>query len=93
MKHILVLAGGNSDEREVSLRSGASVEKALTACGYVVTTFDPIDGLNGLQEKLRDIDAVFPALHGEGGEDGSIQEFLEQQDIPFVGSGRGSLRL
>ncbi len=93
MKHILVLAGGNSDEREVSLKSGASVKKALTAYGYIVTMFDPIDGLDSLQKNLPGIDAVLPALHGEGGEDGSIQEFLEQQDIPFIGSGSVASRL
>jgi D-alanine-D-alanine ligase len=93
MKHVLLLAGGDSGERGVSLKSGESVRKALIKGGYTVTVFDPIEGFDVLQEKLRDIDIVFPALHGEGGEDGVIQEFLEQQDIPFVGAGSEASRL
>jgi D-alanine-D-alanine ligase len=83
---VLVLAGGNSDEREVSLRSGASVVAALTQAGYEVTTADPAAGLVSLLPALQTADVVFPVLHGLGGEDGELQQFLEQHDISFVGS-------
>jgi D-alanine-D-alanine ligase len=84
---VLVLAGGNSPEREVSARSGASVAAALKRTGYEVTVADPAGGLQNLLPALKSVDVVFPALHGVGGEDGQLQLFLEQQKIKFVGSG------
>ena len=82
MSTILVLSGGISAEREVSLRSGASVTKALEAKGFTVVNRDPKDGLDNLGQ----IDAAFPALHGLGGEDGAIQAELQKLHIPYVGS-------
>jgi D-alanine-D-alanine ligase len=84
---VLVLAGGNSPEREVSERSGASVAAALRQAGYEVTVADPADGLPKLLPALKSVDVAFPALHGAGGEDGQAQRFLEQNNIKFVGSG------
>ena len=84
---VLVLAGGNSPEREVSERSGVSVAAALGQAGYEVTVADPADSFQTLLPALKSIDVVFPALHGAGGEDGQLQQFLEQQQIKFVGSG------
>lgn len=81
--HILVLCGGDSDEREVSLRSGAAAASALRQAGYAVTEADPLDDFTDL---LTDIDVVFPVLHGKGGEDGTIQKVLEEKNVPFVGS-------
>ena len=80
--NIVVLAGGTSGEREVSLRSGAAVAKALESKGHVVTMVDPKDGLDAIGEP----DVVFPALHGAGGEDGVIQGELEKRGIPCVGA-------
>lgn len=84
MQHsVTVLAGGSSKEREVSLRSGAAVADALRKKGYKVTLADPRDGLDGIGKP----DVVFPALHGAGGEDGTIQAALENIGVPYVGSG------
>lgn len=82
---ILVLAGGDSDEREVSLRSGDAVVRALRTAGYTVGEADPRNGLTA--NTLADGDVVFPVLHGKGGEDGVIQKQLESLSIPFVGAG------
>jgi D-alanine-D-alanine ligase len=88
-KHIAVLMGGWSAEREVSLSSGASVARALEAEGYTVTSIDVQRDLAGLMAALSDPrpDAVFNALHGRGGEDGSIQGVLEFMGIPYTHSG------
>lgn len=91
MTKVLVLAGGTSPEREVSLRSGASVHQALIKAGYEVTSVDTKNGLENLP--LQDVDVVFPALHGEGGEDGKLQTFLEAKRIPFVGTGSAASAL
>lgn len=78
---ILVLGGGNSTEREVSLRSAAAVARALKQVDFEVIEADPI---NGLYVKPGDI--VFPILHGHGGEDGSLQLQLESRRAPYLGS-------
>jgi D-alanine-D-alanine ligase len=88
MTKVIVLAGGTSDEREVSLRSGAAVAKALALADYQVATLDPADGLENLLPQLRQAAAVFPVLHGAGGEDGTVQKFLEDHKIKYVGSDR-----
>lgn len=82
MKTVAILAGGDSLEREVSLRSGAAVAKALQTKGYKTILIDPLDGL----ESVNDADVAFIAMHGEGGEDGSIQAKLEALQMPYVGS-------
>lgn len=84
---VLVLAGGNSPERQISLLSGAAVTAALQKVGYELANADPDDGLEKLIPLLRSADVVFPALHGAGGEDGELQRFLERHEIKFVGSG------
>ncbi|HVX24322.1 MAG TPA: D-alanine--D-alanine ligase [Candidatus Saccharimonadales bacterium] len=81
---ILVLCGGTSEERDVSLRSGAGVAAALNEADHEVGIADPADHLD--DDFLRSYDVIFPALHGPGGEDGSLQARLENLDIPFVGS-------
>lgn len=83
MNSIVVLAGGASNEREVSLRSGNAVADALQTKGHTVVILDPSKDM----DKLGKPDAVFPALHGQGGEDGTIQAALEAVGIPYVGSG------
>lgn len=85
MAYVIVLAGGTSDEREVSLRSGAAVARALKKAGHQVKTLDPTDDLHSLLPQLKQADVVFPALHGKGGEDGTVQRFLEDHNISYIG--------
>jgi D-alanine-D-alanine ligase len=93
MVTVAVLAGGISEEREVSLRSGANVANALRARGYKVVECDPKNGPETLWPQLEHIDVAFPALHGRGGEDGSLQPQLEARHIVYVGSGIQASRL
>jgi D-alanine-D-alanine ligase len=88
-KRVGVLMGGCSAERDVSLRTGEGVADALDGLGYAVTRL--VWSLDGAQpdELLRscDVDVVFVALHGRGGEDGCVQGLLELRGIPYTGSG------
>jgi D-alanine-D-alanine ligase len=87
-KRITVLTGGWSAEREVSLVSGRGVAGALAARGYDVTTFDPPCDLAAITAGLTPLpDAVFNALHGTGGEDGTIQAILDLMGVPYTHSG------
>jgi len=80
---VAVLKGGGSLERQVSLRSGARVEYALETLGHRVAAIDVGPTLiNDLRE--ADPDVAFVALHGPGGEDGTIQELLELLGIPYT---------
>lgn len=81
---VAVLLGGRSDEREVSLKSGAAVLAALQAQGIDAHGFDPRD--KPLHD-LEDFDRIFINLHGRFGEDGCIQGALEMMQIPYTGSG------
>jgi D-alanine-D-alanine ligase len=90
---ILVLAGGTSNEREVSLRSGKCVVDALKKSDHEVFQYDPEVGLHGIAEYKNRVDAVFPILHGEGGEDGSIQTVLEEYGLKFLGASSSVSRL
>ncbi|WP_104083392.1 D-alanine--D-alanine ligase [Cryobacterium sp. Y11] len=83
--NIIVLAGGISHERDVSLRSGRRVADALTDAGHKVTVLDP--GAN-LLTTLRDTapDLIWPTLHGATGEDGALLSLLATTGIPFLGS-------
>jgi D-alanine-D-alanine ligase len=83
---VAVLKGGRSLEREVSLRSAARVEDAIEALGHEPVG---IDVGTDLVRRLRELrpDVVFIALHGPGGEDGTVQELLEILDLPFTGPG------
>jgi D-alanine-D-alanine ligase len=81
-----VLLGGGSSEREVSLMSGNGVLAALQSRGVDVHAFDP--GAQSLAElEAARFDRVFIALHGRGGEDGTIQGVLETLRVPYTGSG------
>ncbi|RLB19665.1 MAG: D-alanine--D-alanine ligase [Deltaproteobacteria bacterium] len=86
-KKIVVLAGGWSGEREVSLGSGKTVYDALDKERYDVELYDPKDHLGTLLEHKDNIDLAFILLHGKMGEDGRIQGFLDLLGIPYVGSG------
>jgi D-alanine-D-alanine ligase len=91
--NILILQGGDSPEREVSLASAKAVAEAAETAGYNVQTYDTINGFNGMLPLLEEVDLVFPVLHGSGGEDGEVQEFLEKQSAKFVGAGALSSKL
>ncbi|MEI6985053.1 MAG: D-alanine--D-alanine ligase [Rhodospirillaceae bacterium] len=87
-RHVAVLLGGWSAEREVSLKSGAGVVKALVEGGYRVTGIDVSRDLDALLCALTPRpDVVFNALHGRGGEDGCVQGVLELLAIPYTHSG------
>ncbi len=81
---VAVMLGGNSAEREVSLKSGAAVLAALRSRGVDAHGFDP--AIQPL-EALKGFQRVFIALHGRGGEDGSLQGALTLMRIPYTGSG------
>ena len=85
-KHVAVLKGGVSNERPVSLMSGAECARALRNAGYQVTEVDV--GFD-IAEVLRELkpDVVFNALHGRYGEDGTVQGVLEFLRIPYTHSG------
>lgn len=89
---VLVLAGGISHERDVSLRSGRRVADALRAAGVQVSLRDP-DAT--LLDFLRDTPpaVVWPVLHGASGEDGALLGLLELAGVPYVGSSARSARL
>ncbi|MGZ5934226.1 MAG: D-alanine--D-alanine ligase [Rhizomicrobium sp.] len=85
-KRVAVLLGGRSAEREVSLSSGKGCADALRAEGFDVVEIDPGDNLAGQLLEAKP-DAVFNALHGRWGEDGSVQGLLELMRIPYTHSG------
>ena len=86
MSHVAVLKGGRSLERQVSLRSGARLEDALERLGHDIVGIDVgADAIERLHSASPDV--AFVALHGEDGEDGTIQELLEVLGVPHTGSG------
>ena len=89
--YVVVLAGGISHERDVSLRSGRRVADALTTAGHRVELRDPDAGLLPFLAERRP-DVVFPALHGSSGEDGSLLELLAALGVPTVGSSGAAAR-
>lgn len=87
MGKVAVLSGGRSGERLVSLESGRAVAEALTACGLEIVRLDPADHDFLSQLLAARIHRVFIAVHGRGGEDGSLQGLLDVLAIPYTGSG------
>jgi len=83
---VAVLLGGTSAEREVSLNSGAAVLEGLREGGVDAHAIDPRD-VDVTQLKAMGFDKVFIALHGRGGEDGTLQGVLELTGMPYTGSG------
>lgn len=83
---VLVLLGGSSNEREVSIRSGENISSALKAAGHEVYDYDPGRGLEGVASYVRSVDCVFPILHGKEGEDGHIQAELERLGFKYLGA-------
>jgi D-alanine--D-alanine ligase len=83
---VAVLAGGDSSERAISLLSGAAVLEALKRRAVAAEAFDPSE--RALSElRAARIDRVWIALHGPGGEDGTVQGALEWLGVPYTGSG------
>ncbi|HKS35976.1 MAG TPA: D-alanine--D-alanine ligase [Verrucomicrobiae bacterium] len=80
--HITVMLGGPSAEREVSLKSGEAVAKALRSLDHTVYELDPRDDSWSLPAGT---DVVFLALHGTYGEDGTVQKRLEEEGVPYTG--------
>jgi len=89
---VLVLAGGLSHERDVSLRSGRRVAEALHGIGVTVEVRDVDAGLLPLLTGHRP-DCVVPLLHGETGEDGALREVLELVGVPYVGARPAACRM
>jgi len=88
-KHVVVLMGGFSAERDVSLNSGAACADALENAGYRVTRLDMPRDIPAFVNALpKDTDVIFNALHGRFGEDGCVQGILDIMGIPYTHSGR-----
>ena len=85
-KTILVVCGGTSSEREISLKSGKACSKAIRSLKHKVLTFDPAKK-NFITIKNYKVDLIFNALHGRDGEDGIAQSYFEYFKIPYTHSG------
>lgn len=83
---VLVLYGGDSPEREVSIHSGQTVATALEVAGYEVNLMDTLYGFEELDKYIGKVDVVFPILHGVNGEDGVVQAELEKRKFKYLGS-------
>jgi len=88
--NVVVMLGGPSAEREISLSSGAGVAAALRSLGHVVQEVDPADGAFRLPDGT---DVVFLALHGTFGEDGTVQAQLDQLGVPYTGCDAAASRI
>ncbi len=86
---VLVIGGGISDEREVSLRSASSILKGALRAGHDAQFYDWDGSDKWLSENVGSFDVVLPILHGKGGEDGGIQSLLESLAARFLGSVSG----
>ena len=85
-KNVLVVLGGTSGERAISIESGKACIRALRQKGYKVRKFDPkIKNFNLINKKNTDV--IFNALHGRDGEDGVAQSYYEYLKIPYTHSG------
>jgi len=83
---ILIVTGGTSSERKISLISARAVKDALKTNGHNVALFDFKKGHAALRKALPKFDVVFPVMHGKEGEDGTLYQFLRSAKKPFVGS-------
>lgn len=82
---VLIVSGGNSSERKISLNSAHEVKKALEIGGFSIEMFDLKKGLLSLKNAAQNFDVIFPMLHGEEGEGGELQQFLTKLGKPYVG--------
>lgn len=84
--NILLLTGGNSSERKISLLSAAQVKKALIENGHKVKIYDLKNGYLPIKDLSKKYDVLFPVLHGEEGEGGKLHKYLSGLKKPIVGS-------
>jgi len=84
---IALLAGGTSSEREVSLKGAEAVKRALEKLGHYYEFFDPAKDLSKLTQRAEEFDCAFLVIHGPGGEDGTLQGFLDSINLPYQGAG------
>jgi D-alanine-D-alanine ligase len=85
-KKILVISGGFSKEREISIQTGIQVARELKKNGYIVKVCEPDNEIYKIVEKFKP-NKIFNALHGQFGEDGYFQTILENIGIPYTHSG------
>lgn len=90
--NVLVLAGGISHERDISLKSGRRVADGLRAHGLTVSTGDPDHTLLSHLAEQK-IDVVWPVLHGASGEDGALRSLMEMMGVAYVGASAEATRL
>lgn len=83
---ILLITGGNSSERDVSLKSAENVKQALEENGHQISTHDLRSGYEPIINLSEECDVLFPVLHGEEGEGGKLHEFLSKINKPIVGT-------
>lgn len=83
---VLLITGGDSSEREVSLTSAKNVESALKESGHSVKQYDLKDGYEPIIKLAESFETIFPVLHGEEGEGGQLHEFLDKINKPIVGT-------
>ena len=83
---VLVITGGDSSEREVSLTSANNVKNALEENGHEALLYDLSNGYEPLVKLTEEYDILFPVLHGEEGEGGKLHEFLSKLEKPIVGT-------
>ena len=88
-REITVLMGGWSAEREISLKTGKAVTDSIKSLGLKVRGID-LTSPEEIGKIINSLDLVFIALHGRGGEDGYIQNILEENEIKFTGSSSGA---
>lgn len=84
---VLVVGGGVSSEREISLRSAKSIMTAGRQAGYDMTFYDWDGSESWLMNHAIEFECILPIMHGTGAEDGGIQEILERTRVPYLGSG------
>ncbi len=85
--HVILIAGGWSDEREVSLSGATKIRSSLDELGHDVTFFDPAEDFKNLLSIAKTADFAFINLHGTPGEDGLIQAVLDKAGCPYQGAG------
>lgn len=85
--HILLIAGGWSEERQVSLSGARQIRNALAGLGHQVDFFDLKPDFSSLVKAAQKADAAFINLHGNPGEDGSVQALLDDIGLPYQGAG------
>jgi len=89
---ICILYGGISSERQVSISSAKSIYKAISN-DYAIEMYDFVGDYKELLQKVKNVDLVFNALHGGDGENGTIQDFLELNQIRFTGSNSNASKI